>query len=698
MAKSRVILLTALGALACGSDPGAPPPSLAGGSGGTSSAGAGGASASGGTSAGGAAGSGGIAGSSGAGGSAGSGGSSGSSGSGGASGAGGDPGVGGSGIVPLFNDKTVLEPEVVEDTPTALITRLSDRGRDRHAREDQFQAYEHYLAHYWEHRTVAVEIVDTVGKGGNSVTFNVVTQWKLDSTDLRTFFRGIGTVAEYTDNRGMQRIDDLNYKHVVSRNATENRELRVGDKMEFELSQFLDAPPRGRDNYYGTVFLYIVGRGIVPWAGTGARRDSEMIPESAWLGGHTTVHRNESNEPDNMFLQMAHNMAPQNGQRFMAGRRVLHTSFADGKHDEHAENPIYTELVNKVGPYYINRSCNGCHAGNGRALPPATGATLDKYVVKVGDASGNPDPALGSVLQPVNSGGTAEATVSIGSWTETGGLRKPSYTFKGATPAAHSARVSPQLVGMGLIEAIRESDVAALADPEDANGDGISGRMRVVTDPVTKDLRLGRFGWKAGQAALKHQVAAALRTDIGVMTSVFPTPDCGSAQTNCGPSGSELADTELDNLTAYVALLGMRPQRDWAAANVVKGQELFTSTGCASCHTSTFETTPYHPHAELRSQKIHPYSDLLLHDMGPGLADSLPEGDASGAEWRTTPLWSIGLSAGVAGGESYLHDGRARTLTEAILWHGGEGEKAKNSFSALSEADKTALLAFLKSL
>ena len=200
------------------------------------------------------------------------------------------------------------------------------------------------------------------------------------------------------------------------------------------------------------------------------------------------------------------------------------------------------------------------------------------------------------------------------------------------------------------------------------------------------------------QAKVKYQVAGAFRTDMGVMTSVFPTPDCGSSQTNCGPTGAELADTELDHLTAYISLLGIRPQRDWANAEVVKGQQLFSSTGCTSCHTPSFETTQYHPHAELRSQTIHAYTDLLLHDMGAGLADNLPEGDASGAEWRTTPLWSIGLSAGVSGGESYLHDGRARTLTEAILWHGGEAEKAKNGFSALPDADKNALLAFLKSL
>jgi len=682
-------LLVAVAALGCAAESSTPP--VPGSPQAPSDGGAGGSAGTGGGSVGGASGIGGASGT-------GTGGASGTLGSGGAAGSGGQPTTG---IVPLYDKTTVLEPDVVEDTPTALITHLSDRARDRHAREDQFHAYEHYLHLYWEYRTASIEIVDTVGKGGKDITFNVVTQWKLDdnAAELRTFFRGINTVAEYNDNRSMTPIDELHYKHVISRNATEGRELRVGDKMEFELSQFLDKPPAGRDNYYGTVFLYVVGRGIVPWAGTGERRDSEVIPDGAWLGGHTTVHRNESNEPGEMFVQMAHNLAPINGQRFVLGRRVLHTSFADGKHDEHAENPVWTEQAGKVGPSYINRSCNGCHAQNGRAAPPAVGATLDKYVVKVGDAAGNPDPQLGNVLQPVSfGGGSPEATVSIGSFTEENGLRKPNYVFKGVTPAAYSARVSPQLVGIGLLEAIPESAVEALADPDDANADGISGRVRVVVDPITNDPRLGRFGWKAGQAAVKHQVAAAFRTDMGVLTSLFKTPDCGSSQTDCGPSGQELADTELDNLTAYVSLLGTRPQRDWDAAEVVKGQQLFTSAGCTGCHTATFQTTQYHPHAELRSQTIHPYTDLLLHDMGPGLADTLPEGDASGAEWRTTPLWSIGLSAGVSGSESYLHDGRARTLTEAILWHGGEGERSKSAFVALSEADKSALLAFLKSL
>ena len=190
---------------------------------------------------------------------------------------------------------------------------------------------------------------------------------------------------------------------------------------------------------------------------------------------------------------------------------------------------------------------------------------------------------------------------------------------------------------------------------------------------------------------------------MGVLTSVFPTPDCGSAQQNCGAAMPEYSDADLDNLSLYVSLLSVRAQRDWAKPEVVKGKEVFMATGCASCHTPEFKTSQYAPHAELRSQTIRPFTDLLLHDMGPGLADTLPEGNepdgnASYLEWRTPPLWGIGFTAATAGEEAYLHDGRARSLTEAILWHGGEGEGSKNKFVALPESDKNALLAFLKSL
>jgi len=627
-------------------------------------------------------------------------------------GAGGTPTL--DGIVPLFSESTKLEPAVVEDKPDALVTHWADRARDRHAREDkkpEFSRYEHYLHIYWEKRTAQVEIIDTVGKGGNSITFNVKTEWKLDTNqaELRFFFRGIGTVAEYHDNKSMTQVgpvEAFTYTRTVTSKMPENRPLQVGDKMEFELSQFLDKNYRaaefsGRDNYYGTTMLYIVGKGLVPWSASGelrpaGGRDSEPVPESAWLGGHTTVHLNASDEPDKQFMQMAANLAPQNGQRFVLGRRALHTNFDDGHHDESPENPNWTEQANKLGPLYINHSCNQCHFQNGRAVPPAAGEFLKKYVFKVGTETGAPDPLLGQVLQPADSKG--EPNVKLASWSEENGLRKPNFEFTGSAPAHYSARISPPLVGMGLLEAIPEAAVVALADPNDANGDGISGRMRVLTDPVTGDKRLGRFGWKAGQASVKHQVAAALRTDMGVLTSVFPTPDCGSAQQNCGASGAEFEDANLANLSLYVSLLGMRPQRDWAKPEVIQGKELFAATGCVNCHTPKFKTTAFAEHAELRNQDIQPFTDLLLHDMGPGLADTLPEGDASYLEWRTAPLWSIGFTGMVSGEEAYLHDGRARSLTEAILWHGGEGEASKAKFQALPAADKSALLAFLKSL
>lgn len=649
----------------------------------------------------------------------------GAAGSGGA--AGGTPPVGNKdlgGIVPLFGPETKLEPALQVDTPEALKTYWADRARDRHAREARFNNYEHYLHIYWERRTAQVEIVDTVGKGGGagSVTFNVHTQWKLDNgqAELRFFFRGIGTVAEYSDNKSMTpvgNVDDFTYTRSVSQNATMGRPLQVGDKIEFELSQFLDknyhaAEFTGRDNYYGTTMLYIVGKGLVPWAQTGAVckntdeevcRDSEPIPEEAWLGGHTSMHEITSGEPENAFLQMSGNLAPVNGQPFVRGRRSIHTNFDDGHHDESAENPSWADQVGKLGPLYINHSCNQCHNNNSRAIPPAVGEQLKKYVIKVGTEKGEPDPMLGGVLQPSDANG--EPGVSISGWTEANGLRKPTFAFTGGnTPAHFSPRISPQIVGMGLLEAITEQDIVNLADPDDKNGDGISGRVRLLIDPENGGLRLGRFGWKAGQATVKHQVAGAFRTDMGVLTSVFPTPDCGSAQKNCGEAKAEYSDADLADATAYISLLAVRPQRNWAAPDVVKGKQVFMSAGCGGCHAPTFTTSKYALHAELREQLIHPYTDLLLHDMGDGLADTLPEGtraeggNASYTEWRTPPLWGIGFTAATAQGEAYLHDGRARTLTEAILWHGGEGEKAQKAFSALSDADKNALLAFLKSL
>jgi CxxC motif-containing protein (DUF1111 family) len=254
-------------------------------------------------------------------------------------------------------------------------------------------------------------------------------------------------------------------------------------------------------------------------------------------------------------------------------------------------------------------------------------------------------------------------------------------------------RIAPQLVGLGLLEAVSEPTIEALADPDDADADGISGRVRVVTDPETGLLRLGRFTYRGARARVSHQIAGALNTDMGVTTSIFPILD---GDTSGGTP--EVSDGDLAIWTKYVALLGVSARRDLTNSLAIQGQALFGSASCWKCHTPTLTTSPYHPAAELRNQTIHPYTDLLLHDMGAGLADNMGEGNATGSEWRTSPLWSIGLTPGVSGGEAYLHDGRARSLEEAILWHGGEAEASKEAFRNMSAADRAALIAFLKSL
>ena len=615
-------------------------------------------------------------------------------------------------LVPLFDGATPLEPEVVFETDTAIITRFNDRGRDRHAREFMFHIYDHYLSHYWMHRTAELEIVDKVAKGGKEVIINMKTLYPLTTSDVRTFFQGEGTLAQYYNNDQAVRdpADNLKYKKIVTIHAKEKRPLRIGDKIEIEASQFFGKLPEGEKfNYYGTTVLYIVGStGMVPWENHGADQDKSALAQDswpadkgAWEGGWMTLPKQMSAEPLYHFIQMAPNIAPQNGQPFMLGRRVFHSDFLTGLHDE-PMNDSFPELKGKAGPAFVNNSCNACHNNNGRALPPALGKELSQYVFKVGDGNGNPHPQLGSVLQPESpiKGAVGEGSVTLSGWTtEANGLRKPLYAFTGAAiPTQYSARISPQLVGMGLLEAISESDIQALADPDDANKDGISGRMRIVSDYEGGLPHLGRFGWKAGKPTVAAQTAGALNTDMGVATRQYPNHDCGSAQTNCGTTGSELADSNFTHLVDYVSLLGVSLRKDYKNPVNLQGEALFASTGCTACHTATFVTGPYHPKAEVRKQTIHPYTDLLLHDMGPGLADNLPEGDATGAEWRTPPLWNIGYTARVSSGEAYLHDGRARTLEEAIKWHGGEGAKAAAAFNALPAPEAAALIAFLKSL
>lgn len=409
-----------------------------------------------------------------------------------------------------------------------------------------------------------------------------------------------------------------------------------------------------------------------------------------------------------------------NAQLFMLGRRLVHTDMNNGVHSEIPQNPNnlndvqtnepFEAMKGKVGPRFYANSCVACHFNNGRSIPRGIGQTINNQAVKIGsNAAGAAHALFGNSLQPFSTtggSGIGEAQTQLFGFVpapnyadgSANNLTKPKYVFvNGTAPDFFSVRNSPAFVGIGLLDAVPEADIVAIANAN--NGDGISGRVQRVIDPVTGQTRLGRFGWKAAAPSLKAQIASALNVEMGVTTSVFPRLDCGSGQADC-QAGTELGNTDLDHMVRYIATLGVPARRDLDNAQALRGETVFDEVGCAGCHKTTLKTTAYSPFAELRSQTIHPFTDLLLHDMGPGLADNLGEADASGAEWRTAPLWGIGFTADVAGGnrEAYLHDGRAKNLTDAILWHDGEAANARKAFAAKSQADKDALVKFLKSL
>jgi CxxC motif-containing protein (DUF1111 family) len=249
---------------------------------------------------------------------------------------------------------------------------------------------------------------------------------------------------------------------------------------------------------------------------------------------------------------------------------------------------------------------------------------------------------------------------------------------------------------------VPEATILAFADPDDADGDGISGRPNYVFDPITQTMALGRFGWKANQAGLRQQNAGAFHGDLGITSSLHPSEDCPTSQVDCEMAQSggspELDDALLDAITTYSRLLAVPARRDVDDPEVLLGRELFHAIGCADCHVPRLETGALAGFPELSQQLIWPYTDLLVHDMGEGLADGRPDYQADGREWRTPPLWGIGLFEIVNDHTFYLHDGRARNLAEAVLWHGGEAQAARDGFVDLDAEDRAALLRFLASL
>ncbi len=499
-------------------------------------------------------------------------------------------------------------------------------------------------------------------------------------------------------------------------------------------------------------------------------------PAERFPGGDVTVARDD----DKAFSQSAPNLDFRGEANFKSG------------------NLLFRGSPTGLGPLFNTQSCQGCHNQDGRGSPPASPddpmvAMLLKLGVEEADGV-RPDPIYGDQLQtfgverdgpsgglarhdgalprdgsPLGDGAIGEGFAFVvveevhGTYPdgEPYVLHRPTYKIRDlsygplAPGVVWSPRVAPSMIGLGLLEAIPEADLLALADPEDLDGDGISGRPNLARDVLRGELVLGRFGVKATQPSILQQTAAAYLGDIGVTTALFPVGPCTEAQPAClaragdAADGPEIADVQLALVELYARHLAVPERRGWDEATqtwepaVGRGRELFHTAGCAGCHVPEHRTgiaagsllgdvnlfelrQPATPLAALSEQRIWPYTDLLLHDMGgrcaptvretaggapctggpeclwvrrcEGLADGFPDGEASGTEWRTPPLWGLGLVLVVNPRAGFLHDGRARSIEEAILWHDGEARRARERFMALPREDRAALLAFLESM
>ncbi|POA56653.1 MULTISPECIES: di-heme oxidoreductase family protein [Pseudomonas] len=451
-----------------------------------------------------------------------------------------------------------------------------------------------------------------------------------------------------------------------------------------------------------------------------APRFTQAEPGEARAGGATTVNKSDRNA----FSLPSANLPPTRRLDFSVGNSFFRNPWVIA--------PSTTTARDGLGPLFNTNACQNCHIKDGRGHPPAPDAlnavsmlvrlsipddpALARLIERTGVV---PEPVYGSQLQDMAIPGVVpEGRVRVdyeplqvhfkdGTQVE---LRKPRLrvTDLGYGPmhpdTRFSARVAPPMIGLGLLEAIPEEAILANARPTRENP--IAGRPNWVWDDARQKTVLGRFGWKAGQPSLNQQNVHAFSGDMGLTTSLRPFDDCTDAQTACkqapngnGPDGEpEVSDNILRLVLFYTRNLAVPARRDVDSPQVLAGKNLFFQAGCQSCHTPSFTTAANAAEPELANQLIRPYSDLLLHDMGEGLADQRTEFKASGRDWRTAPLWGIGLTETVSGHTQFLHDGRARNLMEAVLWHGGEAEGAKQQVLAFNAQQRAALLAFLNSL
>ncbi|WP_405566383.1 di-heme oxidoredictase family protein [Polaribacter sp. Asnod6-C07] len=387
--------------------------------------------------------------------------------------------------------------------------------------------------------------------------------------------------------------------------------------------------------------------------------------------------------------------------------------------------PASTTSRDGLGPIFNARACSACHLRDGRGIPLLeSGDGSEGFLIRL--SSGN-NPITGPIAFPnygnqlqndSNNGILKEADINVSYEIITGNypdgtsyeLRKPIYSLVngnyGNLAGAHqSPRIGQQVIGLGFIDALSEQSIIENEDINDINGDGISGKANYVWNIKENKSTIGKFGWKANQPTLEQQISAAFNGDMGLTTTLFPEEncpkgvDCSSITNGINPGEIvEVTDTQMSRMMVYMSSISVPIRRDFKTYNVQKGKELFNELACVKCHINNFTTSNFDLLPQMSNITIRPYSDFLLHDMGDALSDNSADFLASGNEWRTQPLWGLGMIEFVNDHTFLLHDGRARNVEEAILWHGGEAETSKNNYMNLSTEEREQVLSFLNSL
>jgi CxxC motif-containing protein (DUF1111 family) len=436
------------------------------------------------------------------------------------------------------------------------------------------------------------------------------------------------------------------------------------------------------------------------------------------VGGDTTVYATGRNA----FSFPAANLTDSEQTRFVIGNSFFKRNWVQA--------PASTKARDGLGPHFIARSCGGCHVNDGRGSPPhgneqAVGLLMRLSLPGMGAHGGViPEPTYGDQFNNAAVRGVKpEGKVDIAQREIKGAfadgtpytLQQPQYSFSELAygPMAEgvlvSPRIAPQIIGVGLLEAIDPADLLQNVKTQAVERGPIKGVINYVWDAPAGRMLPGRFGWKANVATIAHQTAGAFNGDIGITSSVFPDEACTAAQSDClaSPSGAqgkapEIDDKTLGDVVFYQATLAPPARRAPNDAQVLRGQKLFTEAQCGTCHRPSYVTkaspNPQFSSSALNGQRIHPYTDLLLHDMGEALADGRPDGQANGRQWKTPPLWGVGLIRDVNGHNRQLHDGRARGVLEAVLWHGGEAEVSRDRVLKMSQTERDALVKFVESL